>query len=110
MNAFKSVLYEVRRQEMGGVYSPIDWFNDQRSADNYAAMCNLDDPLRCYSVEVIQRPPGLFFTFLDRELGWMLLREWGGRPWLFYKHADGHWVSLREATQDDLDNLHINPN
>lgn len=25
---------------------------------------------------------------------------WGG--WLFFKHPDGQWVSLRKATDDDL--------
>ncbi len=26
-------------------------------------------------------------------------------PWLFYRHRDGQWVTLREPTDDDIDAL-----
>ena len=33
----------------------------------------------------------------------MLLKKWhDDNLWLFYKHPDGQWVSLRKATDDDL--------
>ena len=40
----------------------------------------------------------------------MKLDYWPGKgeeskPWVFYKHPDGQWVSLREATPDDIERL-----
>lgn len=36
----------------------------------------------------------------------MLIKNWSdGRPWLFYKHPDGDWVSLRAATDEDMELL-----
>ena len=32
----------------------------------------------------------------------MMLGTWGDEKWMFYKHPDGQWVSLREATDDDI--------
>jgi len=33
----------------------------------------------------------------------MMLADFHGEPaWLFYKHVDGQWVSLRKATTDDV--------
>jgi hypothetical protein len=29
-------------------------------------------------------------------------RSFGGVVWLFYRHPDGQWVTLREATELDL--------
>ena len=45
--------------------------------------------------------------FYDKVRGMMKLEEYGreAKPWLFYKHPDGQWVTLREATDDDLDGL-----
>lgn len=41
--------------------------------------------------------------FTDKNLGEMLLREWGGDLWLFRLHADKvNWVSYRKATEQDL--------
>ena len=35
----------------------------------------------------------------------MLLKTWGGTPWLFFRGADGDWVSLREATTEDIESI-----
>ena len=32
----------------------------------------------------------------------MMLGTWGDEKWVFYKHPDGQWVSLRKATDDDV--------
>ena len=31
----------------------------------------------------------------------MKIEKWGGDFWLFYKHPDGQWVSLRKASDSD---------
>lgn len=45
--------------------------------------------------------------FYDAKQGLMKLDYWsnGEEPWLFYRHPDGQWVSLRRATKDDIDKL-----
>lgn len=36
----------------------------------------------------------------------MLLKRWDdGKLWLFYQNPDGEWVSLREATDEDIKRL-----
>ncbi|HYX72153.1 MAG TPA: hypothetical protein VE732_05230 [Nitrososphaera sp.] len=38
----------------------------------------------------------------------MLVKNWSdGHPWLFYKHTDGQWVSMRAATDEDMELLHM---
>lgn len=34
-----------------------------------------------------------------------LLCMQGGKPWLCYKHADGQWVTLREASDRDVQDV-----
>ena len=29
--------------------------------------------------------------------------------WLLYQHADGHWVTLRKATDDDIERMNKAP-
>ena len=48
-------------------------------------------------------PPPMYFD--DAKRGLMKLEQWGDELWLFYKHPDGQWVSLRKATDEDLDKL-----
>src|SRR3990170_2812716 len=43
--------------------------------------------------------------FLDVNYGLMKLEWRHDSWWLFYKHADGQWVSLRQATPADLDQV-----
>jgi hypothetical protein len=31
--------------------------------------------------------------------------EHWARGWILYKHPDGQWVTLRKATQDDIDRI-----
>jgi hypothetical protein len=31
-----------------------------------------------------------------------MLQQWGDDMWLFRKHPDGQWVSMRKATDDDI--------
>lgn len=49
-------------------------------------------------------PPGLRFfdKASNREMKYIYpdAPQWSG--WIVYKHPDGQWVSLREATDDDL--------
>lgn len=43
------------------------------------------------------------FTFQDKnqgEIAFIQEGDWTG--WLFRRHADGHWVSLRLANAEDL--------
>ena len=42
------------------------------------------------------------FVFMDEAGRPYLCRMWNGTPWLFYWHADLHWVSLRQCTQMDV--------
>ena len=40
--------------------------------------------------------------FFDRKSGReIMVRDWGGEPWLFYRHPDGQWVSLRKAKEEE---------
>lgn len=32
----------------------------------------------------------------------MMLKNWEGEPWFFYKHPDGQWVSYRKASERDV--------
>jgi len=41
----------------------------------------------------------------DGNNGPALLKTWGGNPWLFYKHPDGQWVSLRQASERDVEDV-----
>lgn len=40
-------------------------------------------------------------TFCCRTHGELMMKQWGGEMWLFFKHPDGQWVSMRKATEDD---------
>ena len=42
------------------------------------------------------------FVFLDRASTPYLCRIWNEEPWLFYWHADNHWVSLQRVGQTDI--------
>ena len=42
------------------------------------------------------------FVFLDAHSRPYQCRMWGERAWLFYWHADNHWVSLRPVTQMEI--------
>ncbi len=50
-----------------------------------------------FGIEFYDATTGLTmkYAYPEKENG-----GWGG--WLFYKHPDGQWVSLRKATDDDL--------
>jgi len=39
-----------------------------------------------------------------RSHGELMLKKWGedGEMWVFRKHPDGQWVSMRKATDDDM--------
>jgi hypothetical protein len=39
------------------------------------------------------------FVFLDDNNRPYKCCMWGDGPWLFYWHADGHWVSLKPVSQ-----------
>ncbi len=41
-------------------------------------------------------------TFCCRTHGELMLQHWGDDMWLFRKHPDGQWVSMRKATDDDI--------
>ena len=41
-------------------------------------------------------------TFCCRSHGELMLQRWGDDMWLFRKHPDGQWVSMRKATGDDI--------
>jgi len=45
--------------------------------------------------------------FYDVRWGKMKCEEWGANKeiWLFYKHPDGQWVSLRKTTEADNEAL-----
>lgn len=50
------------------------------------------------------KPEG--FEFLDKNRGPVIFIQkgpWTG--WLAYQHPDGQWVSLRLATQEDMDTI-----
>jgi len=40
-------------------------------------------------------------TFCCRTHGELMMKQWGEDLWVFYKHPDGQWVSMRKATDDD---------
>ena len=40
--------------------------------------------------------------FCDLNLGEMLIKKWGDEVWVFKKHPDGQWVSMRPATKADF--------
>ena len=44
----------------------------------------------------------LDFVFLDDASRPYRITMYGGEPWLFYWHADGHWVTLRRVTQPEI--------
>jgi len=44
----------------------------------------------------------LDFVFLDGASRPFRVTMYGGEPWLFYWHADGHWVTLRKVTQHQI--------
>jgi hypothetical protein len=39
--------------------------------------------------------------FCCRTHGELMVKQWGEDLWVFYKHPDGQWVSMRKATDDD---------
>ena len=41
-------------------------------------------------------------TVCCRSHGELMLQYWGDDMWLFRKHPDGQWVSMRKATDDDI--------
>jgi hypothetical protein len=51
-------------------------------------------------------PPGLKF-FDQKSQRWMKLVYAGhwAAGWIVYKHPDGQWVTLRKATNADLDKI-----
>ncbi len=53
-------------------------------------------------------PPGLQF-FDARSERWMKYvypdTEGSYAGWILYKHPDGQWVTLRKATDDDLERM-----
>jgi hypothetical protein len=46
-------------------------------------------------------PPGVAFYDLASDRQMKLITEGPYRRWLVFKHPDGQWVSLREATPKD---------
>jgi hypothetical protein len=43
------------------------------------------------------------FTFTDLRGKEYLVRIWhDGNAWLFYRHPDGEWVSLRKVSQQEV--------
>lgn len=55
---------------------------------------------------MIYEPEGIRFFDAASKHEMILVAE--GEPfagWLCYRHPDGQWVSLRKATQDDLEKL-----
>ena len=44
----------------------------------------------------------LDFVFLDDNDRPYRVTMYGGEPWLFYWHADKHWVTLRTVTQPEI--------
>ena len=48
----------------------------------------------------------LFYSpILSKE---MMLKNWEGEPWIFFKHPDGQWVSYRQASERDISELCFN--
>lgn len=45
------------------------------------------------------------FVFLDDQGKEFLVKLWGGEPWIFYRHPDGQWVSLRKVGSGELPSL-----
>ena len=43
-------------------------------------------------------------TMREMKLDYWSGKE-GGDPWLFYKHPDGQWVSVRKPTTADIEKL-----
>lgn len=41
-------------------------------------------------------------VFLDSLQRPYLLKNWGGRVWLFAWHPDNHWVSYRELKENEI--------
>ena len=38
------------------------------------------------------------FVYTSENGRKLLVRMWNDEPWIFYKHPDGQWVSLRKIT------------
>lgn len=56
--------------------------------------------------EVSAWPKGIKFFDVNSNKEMLLCEEKGGwNQWLFYKHPDGQWVSIRKATELDLEKL-----
>jgi hypothetical protein len=53
-------------------------------------------------------PTGRKFFDTARGRAMILADEGPWDGWLFFQHADGHWVSLRKATDDDKRCLEVN--
>jgi hypothetical protein len=47
------------------------------------------------------------FFDIRRNCVMMLVMEGHWKGWICYRHSDGNWVSLREATKDDYERLAI---
>ena len=46
------------------------------------------------------------FRFIDAHYGQLVFVEEGAfKDWLCYRHPDGGWVSLREATEQDREKI-----
>jgi hypothetical protein len=41
-------------------------------------------------------------TFCCKSHGELMIKQWGDELWIFFKHPDGQWVSMRKATEDDI--------
>ena len=48
-------------------------------------------------------------VFFNHGIGkHMMMKRWGGDPWLFVWHTHAkNWVSVRKATDDDLEKLSV---
>lgn len=55
------------------------------------------------SVDTPYEPVGIRFYANGRHMLLVEEGEWAG--WLCYRHPEGQWVSLRVATDDDLDRI-----
>lgn len=38
----------------------------------------------------------------SKNHGEVMLKDWDGEKWVFRRHPDGQWVSMRRATMGDL--------
>ena len=52
-------------------------------------------------------PRGIHFYDIKSKREMKLITEGSFNGWLCYKHPDGQWVTLREATKEDLAKLPI---